>query len=120
MSAVTPWTLADAEEPLLARGIRGRMREAARQVLAALLARGFPEPTIEVRPATVRFEWHDPGLDRAMGASVDRAGVVRAWVWVESVTFGESGREWTDRGTDVARVVREFAVVAGFNGGAIG
>ncbi len=117
---MNPWTIADAEAPPLARGIRARMREAARQVLTALHARGFPAPDVEVRPATVRLEWADDQWSpHRMGASVDRTGVVRAWVWVPSVTFGESAHVWRDRGTDVDRVVREFAVVAGFNGGAV-
>jgi hypothetical protein len=112
MFEIEPWEVADLEASLVTPRRPSRMRTTARKVLAALHARGFSAPTIVMRPASVRFEWDIDSAGR-YGGSVDRAGVVRVWVWVPSVTFGESDYIWRLKGTAVEHVVHELALRAG-------
>lgn len=109
MNEEEPWTVAEMEAVLVSASVRGKRLAAARAVLEELHRLGAGRPTVEVRAASVAI---DPPQREPCGITVDRAGVVRVWVWLPSATFGEPDQTWRMRGKDVAHVLHEFAVRA--------
>lgn len=110
MNEVAPWTVAEMEVVLVSASVRGKRLAAARAVLEELHRRGAGRPELSVRAASVAIEF---GQDDQFGLSVDRSGIVRAWVWVESVTYFTNATVWRMRGKDVAQVLHEFGLRVG-------
>lgn len=85
----------------------------ARAVLVELAACGVPTPGVYPTPrGGVQCEWLD--RDRVAGEVEALEGRVEAWVHLEPVEFGKPDETWEMAGEDVAAIVREFAVVAGW------
>lgn len=84
----------------------------ARAVLVELAACGVPTPGVYPTPrGGVQCEWLD--RDGVAGEVEAIEGRVEAWVALPAVEFYKPDETWEMAG-DVAAVVREFAVVAGW------
>lgn len=112
MNEGAPWTVAEMEAVLVSASVRGKLLTAVRAVLEELHRRGAGRPELSVRAASVLIEF---GQNDQFSLSVDRSGTVRAWVWVEPVTYYTNGTVWRMRGKDVSQVLHEFGLRAGFS-----
>jgi len=110
VSEEVPWTVAEMEAALVSASVKGKLLVTTRAVLEELHRLGARRPEVEVRTASVLIEF---GQNDQFSLSVDRSGTVRAWVWVEPVTYFTNGTVWRTRGRDVGAVLHEFALRVG-------
>lgn len=107
--SVPPWAPVEVGAPIeAATHLPARARAVAGELLVALHTRGFPPPTVGVLKTRIRLDYDTPPWE-GFGASVDRAGVVRVWSWIESHTFFQDPWVWRFRSRKIDRAVAELA-----------